>query len=616
MLSLPAMAARLESWRFDTNKNRLEINTSSPVQPQAQLIFNPIRLVIDLPGTTFGHPQLTQQVRGAIRALRIGQFDEQTTRLVVELVPGYTLNPNLVKFTDNTGSRWLVQLPQIIAEALPSSGNVGEQATQTLAFISPQSSFTPAATASNTYNMVTTSPVTLPNKEVAISPTGRVTQIDNLGVTGDGFFIRTSGGKPQIQVNRSADNRTINLEITGAALSSNLRQRDLLINRYGVKRIQLTQVSSRTPTVGMTLQVDSNSADWRVISSGNNGFVVLSNRFTKLPDNQPSTEILSNSLATIQAVELAVNGTQLLIKANQSVSATGGWDRSSSLFRIIIPNAKLASRVQGPAFDANSPVLRVRFQPQVPNNVVVLVQPASGVKIGELNQVAEQILALQLQNSRRLQPPITLSPLPGSRGQLPYIEENPQLRQQTGLSVPRGKLIVVIDPGHGGKDSGAPGIGGLLEKDVILPIARRVATILEQNGVKAVMTRDADFFVELQGRVDIAKRVNAILFVSIHANSVDSRPDVNGLEVYYYYSGYDLAEVVRKTILQDISTIKDRGTRKARFYVLRKNTMPAILVETGYMTGREDNPRLGSPEYQSRMADAIARGILKYLQQI
>ncbi|MEO3704162.1 N-acetylmuramoyl-L-alanine amidase [Trichormus azollae] len=616
MLSLPAMAARLESWRFDTNKNRLEINTSSPVQPQAQLIFNPTRLVIDLPGTTFGRPQLTQQVGGAIRALRIGQFDEQTTRLVLELMPGYTLNPNLVKFTDNTGSRWLVQLPQIIAEALPSSGNVGEQVTETPAFIPPQSSFTPAATASNTYNMVTTSPVTLPNQEVAISPTGRVTQIDNLRVTEDGFFIRTSGGKPQIQVNGSPDNRTINLEITGAALSSNLRQRDLLINRYGVKRIQLTQVSSRTPTVRMTLQVDSNSANWRVISSGNDGFVVLPNSFTRLPDSQPSTEILSNSPATIQAVELAVNGTQLLIKANQSVSATGGWDRSSGLFRIIIPNAKLASRVQGPAFDENSPVLRVRFQPQAPNNVVVLVQPASGVKIGELNQVGEQILALQLQNSRRLQPPITLSPLPGSRGQLPSIEENPQLRQQTRLSVPRGKLIVVIDPGHGGKDSGAPGIGGLLEKDVILPIARRVATILEQNAVKAVMTRDADFFVELQGRVDIAKRVNAILFVSIHANSVDSRPDVNGLEVYYYDSGYDLAEVVRKTILQDISTIKDRGTRKARFYVLRKNTMPAILVETGYMTGREDNPRLGSPEYQSRMADAIAHGILKYLQQI
>lgn len=219
----------------------------------------------------------------------------------------------------------------------------------------------------------------------------------------------------------------------------------------------------------------------------------------------------------------------------------------------------------------------MRLQSQSPNTVVVLIQPASGVQIGELNQVSEQILALQLQRSRNIS---NLPPLNST--QLPEINtENPIKRPQIGQypSVPKGKLLVVIDPGHGGKDSGAPGIGGLLEKDVVLPISLRVASILEQNGVQAVLTRDADFFVELQGRVDIAKRVNATLFVSIHANSVDGRSDVNGLEVYYFDSGYGLAEVVRKTILQNISTIKDRGTRKARFYVLRKSSMPSILVE-------------------------------------
>jgi N-acetylmuramoyl-L-alanine amidase len=158
-------------------------------------------------------------------------------------------------------------------------------------------------------------------------------------------------------------------------------------------------------------------------------------------------------------------------------------------------------------------------------------------------------------------------------------------------------------------------LGGLLEKDVVLPIGRRIAEILEQNGVQTVLTRDADFFVELQGRVDIAERVNATVFVSVHANSVENRPDVNGLEVYYYESGYALAESVRKSILQNIGTIKDRGTRKARFYVLRKSSMPSILVEAGYMSGREDNPRLGSPEYQNRMAEAIALGILQYLKR-
>ncbi|BAZ79359.1 N-acetylmuramoyl-L-alanine amidase [Sphaerospermopsis kisseleviana CS-549] len=613
LLSSPASAARLESWRFDTNQNRLEINTSSPVQPQAQLIFNPTRLVIDLPGTSLGSPQLTQQIGGAIRAIRIGQFDQQTTRVVVELNPGYTIDPNLVKFTPSTGSRWIVQLPNLEADVVPVTASANQPPGET-----------PTLTPKNTYNMVTTTAVSIPNQDIAANTSGGIVQIEHLRITGDGFFVDTSGGNPppnifKIQVNRSEDNRTINVDIAGAALSPNLEKRDLLINRYGVKRIQLTQLPNKPPAVRMILQVDSNSPDWRVTTGSNGDFMVLPDRLadlSKIKENQSPVQNVNNSPATIESVELAANGTQLLIRADQTISATSAWDRSSGLFRITIPNAKLAGKVKGPAFDANSPVLRIRLQPQAPNNVVVLVQPASGIQIGELNQVGEQIIALQLQNSRQLQPPITLPPLPRNQGQLPDpVIENPQPQPQPRFSVPKGKVIVVIDPGHGGKDSGAPGLGGLLEKDVILPIGKRVAQILQQNGVQAVMTRDADFFVELQGRVDIANRVNANLFVSIHANSVDNRPDVNGLEVYYYDSGYGLAESVRKTILQDISTIKDRGTRKARFYVLRKNSMPAILVETGYMTGREDNPRLGSPAYQNRMADAIARGILNYLKQ-
>jgi N-acetylmuramoyl-L-alanine amidase len=173
----------------------------------------------------------------------------------------------------------------------------------------------------------------------------------------------------------------------------------------------------------------------------------------------------------------------------------------------------------------------------------------------------------------------------------------------------------MIDPGHGGKDSGAPGLGGLLEKDVVLPIGIRIANILQQNGVQVMLTRNSDYFVGLQGRVDMADQANASLFVSVHANSVGGRPDVNGLETYYYDSGLGLARVVHSSILQNIPTLRDRGVRRARFYVLRKSSMPSILVETGYMSGQEDNPRLGSPEYQNRMAEAIANGILLYLRQ-
>jgi N-acetylmuramoyl-L-alanine amidase len=619
LLSSPAMAARLESWRFDVNQNRLEINTAGAVQPTAQLMFNPTRLVIDLPETTFGRSQVTQPVGGRIRSIRVGQFDEKTTRIVVELTPGYTLDPNQVKFVGTSASRWTVQLPQPQTEAAAPTTELaqGEPSVRTPVIEPPPR---------NIYNVVRPGSVPPVNNRTSVNTTEAATQIENLRVTGDGFFLRTSGStRPQVQINRTEDKTAINIDISGASLSPSL-QREMLVNRFGVSRIQFTQQQTQPSVVRLTLQVDKNSPDWRAITSPIGGGVVILRNLSavKSPDgSSPPIPATSNSPATIQSVELAENGTQLLIRADQALSASGGWDRTSGLFRITITNAKLAPKVTGPAFDANSPVLRIRLQPQEPNTVVVFVQPAAGVQIGELNQIGNQLLALQLQRSSRITrpgiPPVALPPLPGpDRGQLPdTTTDNPPIVPQpnTRPSVPRGKLIVVIDPGHGGKDSGAPGIGGLLEKDVILPIGKRIASILEQNGVQAVLTRDADFFVELQGRVDIAQRVNATLFVSIHANAVDNRPDVNGLEVYYYGSGYALAEVVRKTILQDISTIKDRGTRKARFYVLRKNSMPAILVETGYMTGREDNPRLGSPEYQNRMAESIARGILRYLQQ-
>jgi N-acetylmuramoyl-L-alanine amidase len=622
LLSSPAIAAQLESWRFDSNQNRLEINTSGAVQPQAQLVFNPTRLVVDLPGTIFGRSQLTQQVGGAIRSIRVGQFDPQTTRIVVELSPGYTLDPNQVKFVGMSASRWMVQLPTPKPEGVASSPEIAlpSNPPETLRRASA-----PALSPRNIYNVVTTRPVTpITNQETSVKTAASVTQIENLRVTGDGFFVRTNGGSPQIQVNRTEDKKTINVDISGASLSPNLEQQDLSINRYGVSRIQFTQLQSRQPTVRMTLQVDKNSPNWRASKSSIGGFVVLPNRaIGRLPrDNDPvsPTASTSDSPATIQSVELAGNnGTQLLIRADQSLSAKGGWDRSSGLFRIVIDNAKLSPRVTGPAFDANSPILRVRLQSQEPNTVIIFVQPAAGVQIGELNQVGDQLLALQLQRSRQITPPVALPPLiPPNQAQLP----DPNIENPSPISgsaprspIPQGKLLVVIDPGHGGKDSGAPGLGGLLEKDVVLPIGKTIASILEQNGVQTLLTRDSDYFVELQGRVDIAERVNATLFVSVHANSVDGRPDVNGLEVYYYDSGYALAEAVRSNILQNIGTLKDRGTRKARFYVLRKSSMPSILVETGYMSGREDNPRLGTPEYQNRMAEAIAYGILKYLKQ-
>jgi N-acetylmuramoyl-L-alanine amidase len=128
------------------------------------------------------------------------------------------------------------------------------------------------------------------------------------------------------------------------------------------------------------------------------------------------------------------------------------------------------------------------------------------------------------------------------------------------------------------------------------------------------MTRDSDYFVSLPGRVAMAERANADVFVSIHANSAGAnRPEVSGLETYHYESGLTLARIVHSNILQSLN-VRDRNVRKARFYVLRKTSMPSILVETGFITGREDVANLTNSTYQNQMAEAIAQGIIQYLR--
>ncbi|MDB9504790.1 N-acetylmuramoyl-L-alanine amidase, partial [Spirulina major CS-329] len=185
----------------------------------------------------------------------------------------------------------------------------------------------------------------------------------------------------------------------------------------------------------------------------------------------------------------------------------------------------------------------------------------------------------------------------------------------TPLPRPSGRDLVAIDPGHGGRDPGAIGIGGLREKDVVLPISLEVSQILQQQGVQVLMTRSDDRFISLAGRTQMANRARADIFVSIHANAISmSRPDVNGVETFYYSSGYRLAQSIHNSILQSIQ-IRNRGVKQARFYVLRTSSMPAVLVEVGFVTGREDAPRLANPQFRSQMAQAIARGILLYLQQ-
>ena len=221
-------------------------------------------------------------------------------------------------------------------------------------------------------------------------------------------------------------------------------------------------------------------------------------------------------------------------------------------------------------------------------------------------------------------------------------------------------VTITLDPGHGGEDPGAVGRGGSYEKNVTLAVARRLKAKIEaEPNMRAVLTRDSDFFVPLHARVQKARRIQSDLFVSIHADAF-VRPDANGSSVFVLSESgasssaarylaqkenaadliggvnIDVKDPVLARTLLDLSqtaTINDSlklgkavlgelgginrlhkaSVEQAGFAVLKAPDIPSILIETAFISNPEEEKRLNDDAYQDKMAEAIFSGIRKYL---
>lgn len=222
-------------------------------------------------------------------------------------------------------------------------------------------------------------------------------------------------------------------------------------------------------------------------------------------------------------------------------------------------------------------------------------------------------------------------------------------------SGPRPVHCIVIDPGHGGHDTGTVGPGGLSEKDVCLDIARRLRASLraELPGVEIILTRDGDRFVSLEERTAIANARNADLFISVHANASQSK-EVSGVETFvldpnaaksddaaadgsetpkakrasqvYASVGFGassraLAGHVQGSLVRGISAknpkaARDRGIKHASFAVLRGARMPSVLVEVSFVSNPEDENRLRTPAFRQRIASSLTAGVRSYVRTV
>lgn len=194
----------------------------------------------------------------------------------------------------------------------------------------------------------------------------------------------------------------------------------------------------------------------------------------------------------------------------------------------------------------------------------------------------------------------------------PVIPEGPQEPDQPARTLEG--FYVAVDAGHGGYSTGAL-YEGVQEKDINLPVALRVAELLEERGCKVLLTREDDRFVDLYDRSYMANDAGVDIFVSIHANASETDGDFQGIFTYHCPGARrakELAQAVQDQVVQATGAM-DWGLLAERFVVLKATYMPAILVETGFMSCHEELMRLIDPEYQEKLAQGIARGIETYL---
>ena len=194
--------------------------------------------------------------------------------------------------------------------------------------------------------------------------------------------------------------------------------------------------------------------------------------------------------------------------------------------------------------------------------------------------------------------------------------------------------LVVLDPGHGGQDSGAI-CGAIYEKDLTLDIAQRVDRLLQAQGLATLMTRVGDSYVSLQDRAAVTNRARDCIFVSIHFN--EGKKIVSGVETYYaeqqtspaprlvswipFFQGpaaesptlasQSLARFIQEAMVARTKE-PDRGTKAEQFFVIANVGAPAVLVEAGFLSSKEDIAKLESNDYRDQMAAAISEGILRY----
>ncbi len=436
-----------------------------------------------------------------------------------------------------------------------------------------------------------------------ILSSGQTLRLSNTQINSDGLLFKDSN--PQINVSRSIN---VKRNILGLQINEDTQLSPKFSapeNPYSVSPLTVVQFQKSPEIARLGFDLDNPQPKiWQSSFDTDQGVLMkpITGLSSEASDTTKNPSVASLPIDIPTTIDgLSFNGYgQLVIQASRAITYRSSLDLANNIYSFTVPATRISAQLRRPILGANSPIEQIRLN-QVGESVVISIKTISGWQIRETPRTNAQAIALQL---------VSVGVVNTSVPRIPRSQPQQIYGNNTG------RQLVVIDPGHGGPDVGATR-NGIYEKDIVLLMSKHLGRILQQMGYAVVYTRTEDIDLDLEPRVQIAEKSRASVFVSVHVNSLDARSSqVNGIETYHAPGaslGKNLAELVHEQILASTGA-NDRGVRSARFYVIRNTSMPAILVETGYITNPSEAARLVNPSYQERMAEAIAKGVDQFLK--
>lgn len=400
----------------------------------------------------------------------------------------------------------------------------------------------------------------------------------------DGYAIQVRSVAPlQYTSNQLSDPPRAVFDFKGAAFTGATQQ--IAVGRQGIERVRLSQYSTQPDVVRVVVDLSAPG----IVNAGvseQGRLVTIGVAVPPAPIDDPEPVIAPVEAATAEAETPA----QLIDIAVSTLTP-----QQSALAIVTQGAPQIASN-----YDSATRQLTLSF-----------TRTGNGIPAERLRQITDKLIAkVEVSTVEADANAVMVITLKRDAGYLIH-------RDNTGIHVQLGNfsltdMVIVLDAGHGGYDSGAIGPSGLMEKTVNLDIIKRAGALLKTTGAKVLFTRDDDTFIPLDNRPGLANTRQADLFISVHCNSSAARNSNSGTQVYYKTpQSIMLATAMHQELIKGLE-LKDGGIRTAGFLVIRKSLMPAVLLEIAFINNTREEELLATPAFRQQAAEAVVNGVRRY----